>query len=73
MRLAPDVPVSNDLAWNLIDWLCGCIMIYGALFGIGKIILNDFATGAVFLAVAIAAGLVIYRDLSRRGWASVLE
>ncbi len=73
MRLAPEVPVSHDLGWNLLDWLCGCVMIYGALFGIGKIILRDFATGLVFLGVALAAGAVIYRDLSRRGWAALLE
>ena len=73
MRLAPEVPVSHDLGWNLLDWLCGCVMIYGALFGIGKIILREFATGAVFLGIALAAGAVIYRDLSRRGWAAVME
>ncbi|MGD1071496.1 MAG: sodium:solute symporter family protein [Bryobacteraceae bacterium] len=73
MRLAPEVPVSHDLGWNLLDWLCGCVMIYGALFGIGKIILRDLATGLVFLGIAMAAGAVIYRDLSRRGWAVVME
>jgi solute:Na+ symporter, SSS family len=73
MRLAPGVPVSYDLARNLFDWLCGCVMIYGALFGIGKIVLRDIGTGALFLAVAAAAGAAIYRDLSRRGWASVME
>ena len=72
-RLAPEVPVSHDLGWNLLDWLSGCVMIYGALFGIGKLILLDYATGAVFVAVAIAAGSVIYWDLTRRGWASVME
>jgi Na+/proline symporter len=72
-RLAPDVRVSGDLGWNLLDWLCGCALIYGALFGIGKIILKDYAAGAVFLAVAIGAAAVIFWDLSRRGWASVME
>ena len=72
MRLAPEVPVSHDLGWNLLDWLCGCVMIYGALFGIGKIILRDFATAWCFSA-SLAAGAVIYRDLSRRGWAAVIE
>ncbi len=72
-RLAPEVRVSSDLAWNLLDWLCGCVLIYGALFGIGKIILKDYGTGFVFIAVAAAAAGVIYRDLSRRGWSSVME
>jgi SSS family solute:Na+ symporter len=72
-RAAPDVPVSHDLAWNLVDWLCGCVLIYGALFGIGKVILRDYVEGISFLALAAAAGIVIYWDLSRRGWSSVME
>ena len=72
-KLAPEVPVSHDLGWNLADWLAGCAMIYGALFGIGKVILLEYVTGAGFLAVAVVAGAFIYWDLSRRGWASVME
>jgi len=72
-RSARDVPVSHDLAWNLVDWLCGCVLIYGALFGIGKIILSDYGEGVAFLAVAAVAATVIYWDLSRRGWSSVME
>jgi SSS family solute:Na+ symporter len=72
-RLAPDVRVSSDLGWNLLDWLCGCALIYGALFGIGKIILKEYATGVEFVAVAVVAAAIIYWDLSRRGWSSVME
>ncbi len=72
-RLAPDVPPSRDGARNLLDWLCGCVLIYGSLFGIGKLILKEIAPGIVFLAVAAVAGSVIYWDLSRRGWRSVME
>jgi Na+/proline symporter len=72
-KLAPDVPVSHDLGWNLADWLAGCALVYGALFGIGKIILNDFVMGTLFLSVAVASGIFIYWDLNRRGWASVTD
>jgi len=72
-RLAPEVPVSNDLGWNLFDWLCGCVLVYGTLFGIGKIVLQDVGTGVAFLGVAVVAGVAIYWDLARRGWASVME
>ena len=72
-RLAPEVPVSHDLGWNLFDWLCGCVLIYGTLFGIGKIILQDTVTGLIFLLVAAAAAGAIYWDLNRRGWSSVME
>jgi len=72
-KLASDVPPARDFGWNILDWLCGCAMIYGALFGTGKIILKETATGLAFLAVAVVASLVIYFDLSRRGWKTVAE
>lgn len=72
-RLTPDVPPARDFGWNLVDWLSGCVMIYGTLFGSGKIILKETGTGVLFLAVAGLAGLVIYFDLSRRGWKTVAE
>jgi SSS family solute:Na+ symporter len=71
--LAPEVRVSSDLGWNLLDWLCGCVLIYGALFGIGKIVLKDYGTGFVYIAIAAAAAGAISWDLSRRGWSSVME
>lgn len=72
-RLAPEVKVSSDLGWNLLDWLCGCVLIYGALFGIGKVILKDYGAGSAFLAVAVIAAAAIFWDLNRRGWSSVME
>jgi SSS family solute:Na+ symporter len=71
--LCPDVPPSHDAAWNFLDWICGCVMIYSSLFGIGKIILKETGLGLIFLAAAAIAGGVIYWDLSRRGWSTVLE
>jgi len=70
---APDVPPSRDLRYNFLDWVCGCIMIYGMLFGAGKVILQEYGIGFSFLAVGLAAGAVIYWDLSRRGWSSVMD
>jgi hypothetical protein len=37
------------------------------------VILKEYTLGALLLAVSLAAGAVIYRDLSRRGWSSVAE
>ena len=39
-RICPDVPPARDFLWNFVDWICGCVMIYSSLFGIGKIILD---------------------------------
>jgi Na+/proline symporter len=72
-RLAPEVKPVRDLKYNFFDWIAGCAMIYGALFGAGKVIFKDYLTGAALLVVALGAGLYIYRDLNRRGWKTVVE
>jgi solute:Na+ symporter, SSS family len=65
---ATDVEPQYDGLFNLGNWAAGCCMIYGFLFGAGKILLGDPLTGAFFLAGGAAAGLVIYRNMDRRGW-----
>ena len=72
-KMAPEVPPSRDGRYNFLDWISGCVLIYGALFGIGKLILKDYWLGSVFLAAAFAGGAVIYWDLSRRGWKTIID
>ena len=71
--LAPDVKVSSGGLNNLIDWVAGCALVYGALFGVGKLLFGHTSTGLILLAISAISGFVIYRDLSRRGWATVVE
>jgi Na+/proline symporter len=71
--LAPEVKVAGDGLSNLLDWIAGCTLVYGVLFGVGKLLLHDTTPGLLLLALAALGGFVIYRDLSRRGWATVVE
>ena len=71
--LAPDVRPSTDGLANLLDWGAGCVLIYGILFGVGKLLLLEPVPGTLLLGVAAVAGWMIYHDLSRRGWKSVVE
>src|SRR5437773_4413632 len=71
--LAPEVKVSADGLSNLLDWIAGCALIYGVLFGTGKLLLHETGRGLMLLALGLIGGFVIYRDLSRRGWATVVE
>ena len=70
---APDVRPSTDGLANLVDWVAGCVLVYGALFGVGKLLLHDPLPGILMLGLSAIAGAVIYRDLSRRGWRTVVE
>jgi len=67
-REAADVTPRRDGWNNLLDWFAGCVMIYLTLFGAGKIIFGETVTGLGFLAIAAAAGALVYWDLNRRGW-----
>ena len=49
------------------------MLVYGALFGVGKLLLHETLPGLLLLALGALGGFVIYRDLSRRGWATVVE
>jgi solute:Na+ symporter, SSS family len=71
--LAPDVQASSGGLSNLLDWVAGCTLVYGALFGVGKLLFGHTTTGLLLLALGALGGFVIYRDLSRRGWATVVE
>ncbi len=71
--LAPDVQVTSSGLANLQDWIAGCVLIYGVLFGTGKLLLHETGPGLILLALGVAGGFVIYRDLSRRGWATVVD
>ncbi len=70
---APDVKPSRDGWRNLLDWVCGVVLVYGWLFGIGKVILGELGLGLLMIGTGMAAGAVIYWDLSHRGWSSVAE
>jgi len=71
--LAPEVRPGQDGFWNFLDWICGMVLIYGILFGVGKLLLGEPAIGAAMLTAGVAAGVFIYWDLSRRGWRTVVD
>jgi Na+/proline symporter len=72
-KLAPEVQPAGDGVSNLFCWAGGCMLVYGTLFGVGKLILQETVPGLVLLAVAAAGLAIIYRDLSRRGWNAVVD
>ena len=72
-RLAPEVKPSQDGLSNLLCWAGGCMLIYGALFGTGKLLLHETTMGLALLAMGAAGFAIIYFNLSRRGWSAVVD
>ncbi len=67
-QLVPELPAVRDVASNAFSWVMGCILVYGCLFGIGKLVFGEWGWGVLLLVVAAVAGYAIFWDLSRRGW-----
>jgi len=62
------MPQVRDMAANAFDCVMGCVLVYGSLFGIGKLIFGEWLTGILLLIAAAIAGGLIWRHLERRGW-----
>jgi Na+/proline symporter len=67
-KLAPEIKPVHDVVPNLICWISGCALIYGVLFGVGKLILHETQPGLLLLAMGLLGMIVLYRILSSRGW-----
>ncbi|MBV8424114.1 MAG: FecR domain-containing protein [Candidatus Eremiobacteraeota bacterium] len=66
-------PGDEDFRIGLRDWVAGCGLVYGTLFGIGKLCLGEFALGIGLLIFAFACFAVILRDVDRRANAVVMR
>jgi Na+/proline symporter len=55
---------ADQLGIALIDWVAALALVYGTLFGIGKLVLGEPVLGAGWLALALAALAVILRNVN---------
>ena len=60
---APEVAPYRDIGSNLMAWVLGCAMVYMCLFGTGKILLHQPATGILLLAVSAICAVLLYRGV----------
>ena len=67
-RLVPELPEVRDFGSNALNWILGTALVYGCLFGIGKLIFGQWISGALMLIVAAVSGYLIFWNLSRLGW-----
>jgi hypothetical protein len=68
---ATEVKGQSDGLFDLIDWLSGVAMIYGILFGTGKILLGEPIVGIIYLLAGVVFGAIIFLDLNKRGWETI--
>jgi solute:Na+ symporter, SSS family len=53
------VPPAPGGRSDLVGWFAGLLFIYAGMFGVGKLLLHGWWTGAPYLAVAAVAGVAI--------------
>ncbi len=63
-----EIPQTRDTRRNLVAWVLGCLMVYLAMFGTGRLLLGSALEGFALLAGAGVCAALLGRDLARRGW-----
>lgn len=61
----PEVVCDGLDRRTLLVWMAGVTLVYGILFGTGKLLLGDPAVGVALLALAGLASVVVVRELRR--------
>jgi solute:Na+ symporter, SSS family len=59
--MAGDIPATRDLGRNLVNWFLGCVLIYSALFSIGKLCFGLYQAGLLLALLAIASAVALSR------------
>jgi solute:Na+ symporter, SSS family len=63
---------SGKIGGLLVDWFAGCVLVYSTLFGLGAIIFGRYPAAIASIAAATVSILIVWRDLSRRGWKTLV-
>jgi len=64
-RASVAAPGAEPLGVNAIDWVAGCGLVYGSLFGIGKLVFGNVTEGVLYLSVAAVCGGIIAYNVTR--------
>ncbi|MFB0564635.1 MAG: sodium:proline symporter, partial [Candidatus Aminicenantaceae bacterium] len=62
----PGLTQVTKIIPDIISWILGTVLIYSALFGIGKIILLETQKGIIFLAISVVSGFALYKNISKK-------
>jgi solute:Na+ symporter, SSS family len=71
--LAPEVQPTRDLGRNLWCWILGTVMVYSALFGVGKILLRHAGRGIPLVMLSAVCAWQMSRELKKSWSASEVE
>lgn len=61
---APEIPQAHDHARNLWCWTLGVVMVYSALFGVGKILLHNLPLGSALVVLSALCAWRMHHELT---------
>ncbi len=69
----PDVEGDRGYRYLFLSYISSCVMVMFALFGIGRLLFASWLSAGMYLGVAAIAAFIVYRQLSKTGWDSVIK
>ena len=62
--LLPHIKSDTGFGRMFVNWGCGAVLVYAALFGVGKILFAQWLQAVLYLGVGAVAAFILYRNLS---------
>ena len=62
----PDVKSDKGFGILFVNWLFGVVLVYTSLFGIGRLIFQEYLQAIFFLALAGVSATLIYFNLTKK-------
>ncbi len=56
----PEIKKDSGYGRLFVNWLCGIVAIYAALYGTGKIIFAEYLKGIIAISLTVGMGVIIY-------------
>ncbi len=69
----PEIESDSGFFKSFINWLFGVILVYSFLFGTGKLIFGEYESFIFYLAISAVSVIIIYKNLSKIGWKTVIK
>lgn len=69
----PDVKSDSGFFAMFVNWFFGVILVYSILLGTGSLLFGNYNKLLLYFIAAIISVFIIYKNLSVRGWKTVIK
>ncbi len=69
----PDVKSDTGFGRSLVNWICGVVLVYASLFGVGKLLFAEYLLALLYFVLVAISATVIYINLNRVGFETLTD